>query len=156
MVISLGLIGLSYTRLRELVLEAFEDIVPDIAVIILMVLIALGVAGQLPTPKLVFQIVFLSGMAAGLVSDSAKDSYVKDSLSSRLSLSQALGLQFLFFFGFPGAPLKMGYSWPRVFPLGARGHTGRFLTQLLFQDYSFRFLYEFGCMLQGLFCKKQQ
>ena len=25
-------IGLSYTRLRELVLEAFEDIVPDIAV----------------------------------------------------------------------------------------------------------------------------
>ena len=102
MVISLGLIGLSYTRLRELVLEAFEDIVPDIAVIILMVLIALGVAGQLPPPKLVFQIVFLSGMATGLVSDSAKDSYVKDSLSSRLSLSQALGLQFLFFLVFLG------------------------------------------------------
>ena len=51
---------------------------------------------------LVFQIVFLSGMAAGLVSDSAKNSYVKDSLSSRLSLSQALGLQFLFVLVFPG------------------------------------------------------
>ena len=28
----------------------------------------------------------------------------------------------------------MGYSWPGVFLLGASGRTGRFFTQLLFQD----------------------
>ena len=50
----------------------------------------------------------------------------------------------------------MGCSWPGVFLLGASGRTGRFFTQLLFHDLisvSFRFPYEFGCMLHGLFCK---
>ena len=57
--------GLSYTRLRELVSEAFKDIVTDISVI--GTHIVLRAAGQLPQPMLVFQIVFLSGMATGLV-----------------------------------------------------------------------------------------
>ena len=50
----------------------------------------------------------------------------------------------------------MGYNWPGVFLLGASRRTGRFFTKLLFHDLisvSFRFLYEFGCMLHGLFCK---
>ena len=51
----------------------------------------------------------------------------------------------------------MGYGWPGVILLGASGRTVRFFAQLLFHDlisvYSFRFLYEFGCMLHGLFCK---
>ena len=88
--------------------------------------------------------------------DSAKDGYVMDYLSSRLSVSQALVLYFFFFLVLPGGPLKLGYSWPGVFLLGASGRTGRFFTQLLFHDLisvSFRFLYEFSCMLHGLFCK---
>ena len=43
-------------------LEAFKDIVSDISIIG-----SHRVAGKLPLPMLAFQIVFLRGMAAGLV-----------------------------------------------------------------------------------------
>ena len=89
-------------------------------------------------------------------SDSAKDGYVKDSLSSRLSVSQALGLYFFFFSALAGRPLKMAHGWPGVFLLGASGRTGRFFIELLFHhviSVSFRFLYDFGCMsVHGSFC----
>jgi len=55
--------GLGYTRLTELILEAFKTLCLKFP---LAVLIALGVAGM-SSLMLVFQIVFLSGMAAGLV-----------------------------------------------------------------------------------------
>ena len=101
--------GLSYTRLRELVLEAFKDIVPDISVISAHSLRS-GVttaAANAGIPDCPFK------RHGRRYSDSAKNGYVKDSLSSRLSVSQALGLtEFFFISVFPGQPLKMGYSWP--------------------------------------------
>ena len=64
---------------------------------------------MLPPPILVFQIVFFKRYGRWSC-DSAKDGYVKDSLFSRLSISQALGLEFYFFLVLPGGPLKMEYS----------------------------------------------
>ena len=85
MVISLSL---SYTRLRELVLEAFEDIMPDISVIGTHSLRSGGAtaAANAGIPDRLFK---RHGLWS---SDTAKDGHVKDSLSSRLSVSQALGL----------------------------------------------------------------
>ena len=104
--------GLSYTRLRELVLEAYKDILPDISVISAhslrsVVATAAANAGILVCP---FK------QHGRWYSDSAKNGCVKDSLSSRLSVSQTL-LRSKFFFVsvFPREPLKMGYSWPGVF-----------------------------------------
>ena len=78
-------------------------------------------------------------------SESAKDGYVQYSLSSRLLVSKALGIWYsrsyhfliyssFYLVGLARGPLFMGYSWPRVFLLGASGRTGRFFTQLLFHD----------------------
>ena len=47
----------------------------------------------------------------------------------------------------------MGYSWPGVFLLGARGRTGRFLTQLLFQDYVFVFFTNLAVCYKVYFVK---
>ena len=73
------------------------------------------------------------------LSDNAKDGYVKDSLSARLSVSKALEIQFLVSFPMylciylaqPGRSLDVGYSWPGVFLIGESGLKGRFFTQLL-------------------------
>ena len=80
--------SLSYSRLREIVLEAFKDIVPDIS--------AIGThsprrgrATLLP-PMLVHQIDFLSLMAVGLANRLRTD--MCKILSSRLSVSKALGI----------------------------------------------------------------
>ena len=74
--------GLSYSRLRELVLEAFKDIVPDIS--------AIGggatAAANAGVPDQLFK------RHGRWASESAKDGYVQDSLSSRLSVSKALGI----------------------------------------------------------------
>ena len=80
--------ALSYTRLRELVLEAFKDIVPDISAIGTHSLRSGGAtaAANAGIPDRLF-------MRLGRwSSDLAKDGYVKDSLSSRLSVSKALGI----------------------------------------------------------------
>ena len=69
--------GLNYSRLRELVLEAFKDIVPDIS--------AIGAANA----GVLHRLFKRHGRWA---SESAKDGYVQDSLSSRLSVSKALGI----------------------------------------------------------------
>ena len=57
-----------------------------------MASIALGVAGPRLLQMLAYQIDFLSVMAVGLYSESAKDGYVQDSSSARLSVSKALGI----------------------------------------------------------------
>ena len=56
--------GLSYSRLRELILEAFRDIVPNISAIGTH---SLRSGGLLLPQMLAYQTVFLSVMAAGLV-----------------------------------------------------------------------------------------
>ena len=80
--------GLSYTRLRELVLEAFKDIVPDISAIGTHSLRSGGAtaAANAGIPDRLFK------RHGRWSSDSAKDGYVKDSLSSRLSVFKALGV----------------------------------------------------------------
>ena len=80
--------GLSYTRLRELVLEAFKDIVPDISTIGTHSLRSGGAtaAANAGIPDHLFK------RHGRWSSGSAKDGYVKDSLSSRLSVSKALGV----------------------------------------------------------------
>ena len=55
---------LSYSRLRELVLEAFKIL---FLIFLPLVRVALGVAGPLLPQMLAYQINFLSVMAAGLV-----------------------------------------------------------------------------------------
>ena len=79
---------LSYSRLRELVLEAFKDIVPDISAIGTHSLRSGGAtaAANAGIPDRPFK---RHGCWA---SESAKDGYVQDSLSSRLSVSKALGI----------------------------------------------------------------
>ena len=58
--------GLSYSRLRELVLEAFKDIVPDTD-FCQFASIAFGVAGPWLLQMLTYEIDFLTVMAVGLV-----------------------------------------------------------------------------------------
>ncbi|CAH3173557.1 unnamed protein product, partial [Porites lobata] len=97
--------GLSYSRLRELVLEAINDIVPDISSI---------VAGPLLPQMLAYQIDFLSVMAVGLVN------------RLRTDMSKILYLLVCRFYlvGLARRTVFMGYSWPGVFLLGASGRTG--------------------------------
>ena len=80
--------GLSYSRLRELVLEAFKDIVSDITTIGTHSLRSGGATATANAgiPDRLFK------RHGRWSSESAKDGYVKDSLSSRLSVAQALGL----------------------------------------------------------------
>ena len=70
--------GLSYTRLRELVIEAFEGIVPDLALIRTHSLRSGGATAVANVCR--------HGRWSSV---SAKDGYVKDSLTSRLSVSKA-------------------------------------------------------------------
>ena len=80
--------SLSYTRLRKLILEAFnKDIVPDISVIGTLSLRSGGAAAAYAS--ILDRLFKRYGLWP---SDLAKDGYVKDSLFSRLSISQALGL----------------------------------------------------------------
>ena len=81
-------LGLSYSRLRELVLEAFQGIVSDITKIGTHSLRSGGASAAA-----------CAGVADRLfkrhgrwLSENAKDGYVKDSLESRLSVSKALGI----------------------------------------------------------------
>ncbi|XP_073253447.1 uncharacterized protein [Porites lutea] len=80
--------GLSYSRLKELVLEAFKDIVHNISAIGTHSLRNNGatVAANAGVPDRLFK---RHGHWAG---ESAKDRYVQDSLPSRLSVSKALGI----------------------------------------------------------------
>ena len=80
--------GLSYSRLRELVLEAFKDIVPDISAIGTHSLRSgrATAAADAGVPDRLFK------RHGRWASESAKDRYVQDSLSSRLSVSKALGI----------------------------------------------------------------
>ena len=80
--------GLSYSRLRELVLEAFKDIVPDISDIGTQGLRNGGAtaAANAGVPDRLFK------RHGRWASESAKDGYVQDPLSSRLSASKALGI----------------------------------------------------------------
>ena len=80
--------GLSYSKLRELVLEALKVIVPDISAIGTHSLRSGGAtaAANAGVPDRLFK---RQGRWAG---QSAKDGYVQDSLSSRLSVSKALGI----------------------------------------------------------------
>ena len=80
--------GLSCSRLRELVLESFKDIVPDISAI---GRIALVVAELLLPQMLAYQTDIFTRHGRG-ASESATDGYVQDSLSSRLSVSNALDI----------------------------------------------------------------
>ena len=127
--------GSSYLRLKELVLEAFKDIVPDISAIGTHSLRSGGAtaAANAGVPDRLFK------RHGRWASESAKDGYVQDSLSSRLSVSKALGISFsrsyrflicysFYLVGLAREPLFMGYSWPGVFLLGASGRTGRFFT----------------------------
>ena len=80
--------GLRYSRLRELVLEAFKEIVPDISAIGTHSLRSGGAtaAANAGVPDRLFK------RHGRWASESAKDGYVQDSLSSRLSVSKALGI----------------------------------------------------------------
>ena len=80
--------GLSYSRLRELVLEAFKDIVPDISAIGKHTIRRGGAtaAANAGVPDRLFK------RHGRWASESAKDGYLQDSLSSRLSVSKALGI----------------------------------------------------------------
>ena len=109
-----------------------------------LVRIALGVAGLLLPQMPAYQTDFFKRRGRR-ASESAKDEYVRDSLSSRLSVSKALGISFFrsyrfliyyifYLVGLARQPLFMGLSWPEVFLLDASGRTGRFFTQLLFHD----------------------
>ena len=81
---------LSYSRLKELVLKAFKDIVPDISAIGTHSLRSGGatVAANAGVPDRLFK------RHGRWASESAKDGYVQDSLSSRLSVFKALGIKF--------------------------------------------------------------
>ena len=80
--------GLSYSRLRESVLEAFKDIVPDISAIGTHRFRSGGATASANdgVPDRLFN---RHGRCAN---ESAKDGCVQDSLSSRLSVSKALGI----------------------------------------------------------------
>ena len=76
--------GLSYSRLRELVLKAFKDIIPDISTIGKHSLRSGGAtaAANAGVPDQLFK------RHGGWASESAKDGYVQDSLSAHLSVSR--------------------------------------------------------------------
>ena len=78
----------SHTRLRELVIEAFRGIVPDLARVGTHSLRSGGAtaAANAGVPDRLF---LRHGRWSSV---SAKDGYVKDSLASRLSVSKALGI----------------------------------------------------------------
>ena len=80
--------GLRYSRLRELVLEAFKDIVPDISAIGTYSLRSGGAtaAANAGVPDRLFK------RHGRWASESAKDGYIQDSISSRLSVSKALAI----------------------------------------------------------------
>ena len=80
--------GLSCSRLRELVLEAFKDIVPDISAFGTHSLRTGGAtaAANAGVPDRLFK------RHGRWAIESAKDGYVQDSLSSSLSVSKALGI----------------------------------------------------------------
>jgi len=80
--------GLSYTRLRQLVIEAFRGIAPDLARIVTHNLRSGGATAA--AIACVPDRLFLSHGRWSSVS--AKEGYVKDSLASRLSFSKALGI----------------------------------------------------------------
>ena len=80
--------GLSYSRLRELVQEAFKDIVPDISAIGTHSLRSDG-ATAAANAGVLDRLFKCHGRWA---SESAKDGYKKDSLTSRLSVSKAFGI----------------------------------------------------------------
>ena len=69
-------------------LEAFKDIVPDISAIGTHSLRSGGATAAANTGVRLFK------RHGRWASESAKDGYVQDSLSSRLSISKALGIQF--------------------------------------------------------------
>ena len=80
--------GLSYSRSRELVLEVFKDIVPDIS--------AIGThnhrSGGATAAANAGESDRLFKRHGRWASESVKDGYAQDSLSSRLSVSKALGI----------------------------------------------------------------
>ena len=78
--------GLSYSRLRDLVLDAFKDIVPNISTIGKHSLRSGGATATASAvvPDRLFK------RHGRWASESAKDGYVQDSLSSCLSVSKAL------------------------------------------------------------------
>ena len=78
--------GLSYSRLRGLVLEAFKYIVPDISAIGTHSLRSGGATAAANTGVRLFK------RHGRWASESAKDGYVQDSLSSRLSIAKALSI----------------------------------------------------------------
>ena len=80
--------GLSYTRLRELVFEAFRGIVPDLPRIGTYSLRS-GGATAAAIAGVPDRLLLRHGRWSTV---SAKDGYVKDSLASRLSVSKALGI----------------------------------------------------------------
>ena len=108
--------GLSYSRLRELVLQAFKDVVPGISAIGTHSLRSGGAtaAANAGVPHRLFK------RHGRWASESAKDEYVRDSLSSGLSVSKALGIsfsrsyRFLIYYSFYLVGLARG-----VFLLGA-------------------------------------
>ena len=79
---------LSYSRLRQLVLEAFKGIVIDISAIGTHSLRSGGAtaAANSGVPDRLFK------RHGRWTSESAENGYVQDSLSSRLSVSKALGI----------------------------------------------------------------
>ena len=78
--------GLSYSRLRELVLKAFKDIVPDVSAIGTQSLWSGWANAAANVPDRLFK------RHGRWASESAKNGYVQDSLSSHLSLCKALGI----------------------------------------------------------------
>ena len=83
---NLDLKVLRYSRLRGLVLEAFKYIVPDISAIGTHSLRSGGATAAANTGVRLFK------RHGRWSSESAKDEYVQDSLSSRLSISKALSI----------------------------------------------------------------
>ena len=80
--------GLSYSRLRDLVLDAFKDIVPDISANATHSLRSGGAtaAANAGVPDRPFK------RHGRWASESAKDGYVQNSLSSLSSVSKALDI----------------------------------------------------------------
>lgn len=81
-------LGLSYSRFRELVIEAFLDIVPDVKQIGTHSLRSGGAstAARAGVSDRLFK------RHGRWISENAKDGYIKDSLEDRLSVTKALGL----------------------------------------------------------------
>ena len=123
--------GLSYSRLRELVLQAFKDVLPGISAIGTHSLRSgwATAAANACVPDRLFK---HHGCWA---SESAKDEYVRDSLSSRLSVSKALGISFscsyrfliyysFYLVGLARGPLFLGVQLAWGFPPRCKGTYG--------------------------------